>query len=75
MTAINRNALGLSRQAVALRLLAHGALTGTEFADITGWPRKRSHSVLGELRESGAVQVCHVQSKRQYQLTRPVVWV
>ena len=71
MTAINRNPLGLSRQAVAMRLLAHGPLSGTEFADITGWPRQRSHTVMGELISAKKVLVCHVQQVRKYLLIAP----
>ena len=71
MTAINRNPLGLSREAVAVKLLAHGPLTGTEFADITGWARATSSRVLNGLIERQKVGFKHHAGKREYGLIAP----
>lgn len=71
MTAINRNPLGLGREAVAVKLLVHGPLTGTQFADITGWPRRTSSQVLGRLIDAQRVAYKHRRGRREYDLATP----
>ena len=71
MTAINRNPLGLSRESVAVKLLVHGPLTGTQFADITGWPRRTSSRVLSGLMGRQRIGFKHHAGKREYELIAP----
>lgn len=65
---IRPNPLGLSQTAIAKRLLVHGALTGAQFADITGWPSNRCGDVLSKLRKAGQVGISHSEGRRVYRL-------
>lgn len=62
------NPLGLSRTKIALKLLAHGPLSGDEFHDITGWEKTQCWDVLAGLRKRHSLQRRYVGRRRVYAL-------
>lgn len=60
------NALGISRPAIALKLLAHGPLSAAEFRVITGWKNTQCEDVLAKLRRRHALQRRIIGRRRVY---------